>query len=297
MLISKYFLLMLFFFVFSGCAAFNYTKSDAPIANTTIQPFPVKPRIALVLGSGGPRGYAHLGVLKVLESAGIIPDLIVGSSVGSLIGVFWGLGLDANELDELAFSGGPLTLFDLNPFADRGWIRGQKLQNYVNKIVDNKKLEDLPRKVIIVTTERETKQPRYFLSGNAGVAVRASSAVKDIISPVGILGIEYEDADESLPVAVSAAREAGAQFVIAVDVSARADSTPDDASDKQRLKDTNRRRRIDPETAYADFLIHPDLPYGAGPYESYFLETRRIGEEYTLKVLPDLISKLNSTND
>ena len=83
----------------SGCAAFDYRADDAPEALAELRPLQPAPRLALVLGSGGPRGYAHIGVLRVLEEAGLRPDLVVGSSVGSLIGVFWASGLDAAEID------------------------------------------------------------------------------------------------------------------------------------------------------------------------------------------------------
>jgi NTE family protein len=126
------------------------------------------------------------------------------------------------EIDEIARGGGPLTLFDPSLFADRGWIRGQRLQDYVNSRLTVGAMERLPRSLIVVATRREDKTPVFFQRGNIGVAVRASSAVPGIISPVGINGTEFEDADESLPVAVRAAREAGARFVIAVDVSAKA---------------------------------------------------------------------------
>ncbi len=179
-----------------------------------------------MLGSGGPRGYAHIGVLRVLEEAGIVPGLVVGSSVGALLGVFWASGLPAARIDELSMDGGPLTVFDPSPFADRGWIHGRRLQDYVNRGLGERRLEDLPRRVVVVATERLSKKPRFFVRGNAGVAVRASAAMPGIVSPVGIEGIEYEDGDESLPVPVAPARQAGASFVIAVDVSARPGATP-----------------------------------------------------------------------
>jgi NTE family protein len=277
-----------------GCAAFDYTADDAPVAQATLEPMLPRPRLAVVLGSGGPRGYAHIGVLRVLEEAGIEPDLMVGSSVGALIGVFWASGLSAVQIDDLSMQGGPLTLFDPNPFADRGWIRGQKLQDYVNARLQSKSLEQLPRRTIVVATQRETKQARFFTEGNAGVAVRASGAMPGIISPVGIDGVEYEDGDESLPVAVSAALAAGAGFVIAVDVSACAGTTPAQASESMRSRDLRRRSRIDPEVARADFLIHPDLPYAAGPRRSYFLQSRAAGEATAREVLPTLQALLAS---
>jgi NTE family protein len=278
-----------------GCAAFDYTAGDAPEALAQVPPLQPAPRIALVLGSGGPRGYAHIGVLRVLEEAGIEPDLVVGSSVGALLGVFWASGLSAAEIDARSMQGGPLTVFDPSPFADRGWIRGQRLQDYVNAGVGQRRLEELARRVIVVATERDAKRPRFFMSGNSGVAVRASSAMPGIVSPVGIAGIEYEDGDESLPVAVTAARAAGARFVIAVDVTARAGSTPPEASDALRQRDRRRRARIDPEVALADVVIHPPLGYWAGPRRSYFVESRAIGEATAREVLPELQARLRST--
>ncbi len=198
-----------------GCAAFDYRAADAPRALAQPPRLDPPPRLAIVLGSGGPRGYAHIGVLRVLEDARILPDLVVGSSVGAVLGAFWASGLSAAQIDALSMQGGPLTIFDPSPFADRGWIHGRKLQDYVNQGLGGRALEELPRRVIVIATRRDDKAPRFFASGNAGVAVRASSAMPGIFSPVGIEGIEYEDGDESLPLGVTAARAAGARFVSA----------------------------------------------------------------------------------
>jgi NTE family protein len=219
----------------AGCAVFNYVERDSPIASSRVNGYSPPPKITLVLGSGGPRGYANIGLMKALEEAGIEYDLVVGSSVGSLIGVFWAAGFTAKEIDALARNGAPLTLFDISPFADRGWIRGQRLQDYVNNRLGNQSIENLKRRLIVVATRREDKVPVYFQTGNVGVAVRASGAVPTIISPVGINGVEYEDADESLPVAVRVARQAGAQFIIAVDVTAQPGSAPAGTSPKMQL--------------------------------------------------------------
>lgn len=275
-----------------GCAAFNYVQPDAPEALAAVPKLDPGPRIALVLGSGGPRGYAHIGVLRVLEEAGIVPDLVVGCSVGALIGAFWASGLSAAQIDELSWQGGPLTVFDPSPFADRGWIHGQKLQDYVNRGLGGKRLEELSRRLVVVATRRDDKQPRFFVSGNTGVAVRASGAMPGIISPVGIAGVEYEDGDESLPVPVSPARAAGAGFILAVDVSARPESTPPEASAAMRERDRRRRARIDPETALADFVMHPDLGYWAGPRTSFFASSRARGEAHARAMLPELKAAL-----
>lgn len=276
----------------AGCAAFDYRASDSPLARTHVVPTTPPPRLALVLGSGGPRGYAHIGVMKVLEEAGIDYDLVVGSSVGSLIGAFWADGRSAAQIDALASSGGPLTLFDFSPFADRGWIQGQRLQDYVNNQLGHPSIQQLPRKLVVVATRRDDKMPVFFQTGNLGVAVRASSAVPAVISPVGMRGTEYEDADESLPVAVRAARQAGSRFVLAVDVSAHPGTAPAGTSVAWLQRDEKRRRRIDPEVAQADFLIHPELPYAASPARSYFVQAQALGEEAARKALPGLLERL-----
>jgi NTE family protein len=278
----------------TGCAAFNYTEPDAPKAQAAPELLSPAPRIAVVLGSGGPRGYAHIGVIKVLEAQGIVPDLVVGSSVGALIGAFWASGFTAQQLDELSRAGGPLTLFDINPFADRGWIQGQRLQDYVNRGLGDRPIEGLGKPFIAVATQRDRKSPVLFANGNAGVAIRASSAVPRVISPVGIMGVEYEDGDVSLPLAVSAARAAGAQFVIAVDVSAHASSTPADAPADWIKRDAERRAKIAPEVAQADFLIHPDLGYAASPSRTYFDKATSLGEQTALQQAPALAAALKA---
>jgi NTE family protein len=278
----------------AACAPFNYVEPDSPKPMLTTIGLSPSPKIAVVLGSGGPRGYAHIGIIKALEANGIVPDLIVGSSVGALIGAFWASGMSATELEARSMAGGPLTLFDPNPFADRGWIRGQRLQDYVSDQLGAKPIEQLGKPFIVVATQREDKQPVIFMTGNTGVAIRASSAVPRIISPVGINGIEYEDGDVSLPVAVSVARAAGAKFIIAVDVSAHESSTPVDAPEDWRKRDAARRARIAPEIAKADFLIHPDLGYLASPRRSYFEKSAQTGEETALKIMPELLAKIKS---
>ncbi len=276
----------------AGCAAFNYTGPDSPVAQTALQPMQPRPRVALVLSSGGPRGYAHIGVMRVLEEAGIEVDLVVGTSVGSLLGVFWADGRSATEIDALSQDGGPLTVFDLSLFADRGWIHGQRLQDYVNTRLGNRSLEQLSRRVVVGATRRDDKVPVFFSSGNAGVAVRASSAVPGILSPVGINGTEFEDGDESLPLAVRAARQAGAQFVIAVDVTPRMETAPPGTSQVQLERIGKRRARIAPEAQQADFLLDTGLAWEASPLPSYFRYARLTGEQSARRHLPLLLARL-----
>lgn len=277
----------------TACAPFNYTQSNSPQALAAVPAYVQAPRVALVLGSGGPRGYAHIGVMQVLEQEGIAYDLVVGSSVGALLGAFWAHGYTASEMDALSQTGGPLTVFDFSPFADRGWIHGQRLQDYVNLHLNNASIESLDKKFIAVATRLTDKQPVFFNTGNVGVAVRASSAVSRVFSPVGIGGVEYEDGDESLPVAVRAARQAGARFVIAVDVTARPGSAPDGTSQERLDREARRRQRIDPELLQADFVIHPDMGFATRPTPGFFRHARQQGEAEARRLLPRLKAMLS----
>lgn len=279
----------------TACAQFNHAQPNSPVAMSAVPAITPAPRVALVLGSGGPRGYAHIGVMRVLEDAGIGVDLVVGSSVGALLGSFWASGYSAKALDDLSQTGGPLTVFDFSVFADRGWIRGQRLQDYVNKGLNDSNIEDMPRPFIAVATRLHDKQPVFFNSGNVGVAVRASSAVHRIFSPVGIHGVEYEDGDESLPVAVRAARQAGAQFVIAVDVTARPGNAPEGTSAARLEREARRRARIDPELKGADFVIHPDMGFATRPTPAFFRMARQSGEMEAQRLLPQLKAALQSS--
>lgn len=281
-----------FFALLAGCAPFNYVRPDSPVPLAAVSPMEPRPRVALVLSSGGPRGYAHIGVLRVLEEAGVGIDLVVGSSVGSVLGAFWADGRSAPEIDALSLQGGPLTVFDPSPFADRGWIHGQRLQDYVNRGVEDRPIERLARRLVVVATRRDGKVPVFFTSGNTGVAVRASSAVPGVISPVGIQGVEYEDGDESLPLAVQAARQAGARFVIAVDVTPRVEDASAGTSAAQLERAARRRARIVPEAAAADYLLHVDLPFAASPAASYFRLARVAGERSAREHLPHLLARL-----
>ena len=132
------------------------------------------------------------------------------------------------------------------------------------------------------------------MQGNIGVAVRASSAIPKVISPVGINDVEYEDGDESLPLAVKAARDAGAEFVIAVDVTARDGSAPAGTSSEWLARDAKRRARIVPEVALADFVIHPDMGYYASPFKSFFDRAQLAGETETSARLPELLSLMRA---
>jgi NTE family protein len=180
-----------------------------------------KPKIALVLGGGAVRGFAHVGVIKLLDIMDIKPDLIVGTSAGSVVGALYAAGNDGFRLQELAWDLDQSTLTDWSPFG-KGLVRGQALEDYINRTVENRTIERLKRPFACVATRLSDGQPLLFRTGNVGRAVRASSSVPGVFEPVTIDGQEYVDGGLVAPVPVRIARELGADFVIAVDVA----STP-----------------------------------------------------------------------
>ena len=189
----------------------------APKAEPVAAPKPA-PKIALVLGGGAARGFAHVGAIKALEAQGIVPDLILGTSAGAVVGALYAAGNGGFELQKLAIQMEEGQVSDWS-LPDRGVIRGEALQNFVNRVVGQRPLEKLPRLFGAVATDLQSGEATVFRTGNTGMAVRASSSVPGVFQPVKINGREYVDGGLVSPVPVKAARDMGADFVIAVDIS------------------------------------------------------------------------------
>ena len=181
-----------------------------------------KPVLGLALGAGAARGFAHVGVIKALEAQGIRPDIIVGSSAGSVIAALVASGASGNELNRLALNLDEATITDWDlPFSGRfgGLIKGDALQNMVNREVQNKLIEQMRIPLGIVATELQSGKGVLFRSGNTGLAVRASCSVPGVFQPAFISGKDYVDGGLVAPVPASYARQMGATLVIAVNIS------------------------------------------------------------------------------
>lgn len=176
------------------------------------------PTLALVLGGGAGKGFAHVGVIKALEAHGIFPDMVVGTSAGSVVAALYAGGYDGFELQRISLSMDEDILRDW-VLPNRGFIRGEALQNFINEAVQGRTIQALNRKLAVVATDLQTGQPMVFQSGNTGLAVRASSSVPGIFQPVKIGTREYVDGGLVSPVPVRTARELGADIVIAVNIS------------------------------------------------------------------------------
>ena len=178
------------------------------------------PKIALALGGGAARGFAHIGVIKVLEAQGIVPDVIVGTSAGSVVAALYASGANGFELQKLALNMEESPMSDW-ALPDRGIIRGEALQNFINKSIGNRPMEALPRTLGVVATDLQTGEMMVFRNGNVGMAVRASSSIPGIVQPARIGSREYVDGGLVSPVPAKVARDLGGAVVIAVDISSK----------------------------------------------------------------------------
>lgn len=210
----------------AGCTLISPSRSDPAVAIVAPVRTVAPVKVALVLGGGAARGFAHIGVIKALESQGIVPDMVVGTSAGSLVGALYAAGNNgfalhkmALEMDEAAISDWSVPFFAKSS----GVLKGDGLQNYVNKSVRNLSIEKMKIPFAAVATDLNSGLPVLFQRGNTGLAVRASSAVPGLFQPVKIGEHMYVDGGLVAPVPVHFAREMGADFIIAVNISVQPD--------------------------------------------------------------------------
>lgn len=220
--VPKSLLLTLVAVLLAGCASapVNHTAADAPSSAPLQRVSKSQPVVGLVLGAGGSRGFAHVGVLKALEEAGIEADVIVGVSSGAVVAALHAGGMRAAELEATALAIEDNDLLDFTLFGP-GMIEGGRLQAYINDTLRNRPIEALQKPFAVVAAERETSRMTIFNRGNTGLAVRASASVPKLFWPVVIRGTEYVDGGVASRVPASVARQMGADIVIAVDVSWR----------------------------------------------------------------------------
>lgn len=224
------------------------------------QPRPI--RVGLALGGGAARGFAHVGVIKSLEAQGVRVDLIVGTSAGAVVGALYAGGFDGFELHRLALSMDEDTVADWTLPA-RGVLKGEALQNYINKTLNRRPIEKLDRKFAAVATDLQSGDMVVFERGNTGMAVRASASVPAIFQPVRIKERDYVDGGLVSPVPVRVARRLGADVVIAVDISNKpAYGSVSGTFDVLMQTVTIMTQSIAAyETAQADVVIRPNLAH------------------------------------
>ena len=275
----------------SSCTTLTPQATDKTAAQTSQT---ARPKIGLALGGGAARGFAHIGVIKVLESHGIVPDFVVGTSAGAVVGSLYAGGHDAyamqkigQQLDEKVFADWTLT--------GRGFLKGEALQDFINQHLNKRPLEKLNKPFATVATDLNNGERVVFRSGDSGMAVRASAAVPGVFQPTQFRGKSYVDGGLASPVPVRAAREMGADIVIAVDISAKPEGQPVDSLTSVMWQTITIMGGVigKNELKEADIVIRPNLPYVKSWDFTARNDAMLEGERAAQQALPAIRQKLN----
>ena len=249
-----------------------------------------KPIIALVLGSGGARGYAHIGAIEILEKNNIYPDFIVGTSAGSIVGSLYASGKNSSELREIALNLKANDVRDVT-LDRKGFFEGKKVEDFINKEVNNTPLQSLKIPMYVIATELKEGKKVVFNYGNTGQAVRASVAIPSMFIPTKIGDDEYVDGGLVSPVPVDVAKKLGADIVIAVDILAQPIHT--ETSNIWGLFNQNinimQKHLAQEELKSADIVIQPDLREKVHIFDVSGREiTMLAGQNAAQKVMPEI---------
>ncbi|MGH8707372.1 MAG: patatin-like phospholipase RssA [Burkholderiales bacterium] len=235
---------------------------------------PRRPKIALALGAGGARGWAHIGAIRALTEQGIRPDIVCGTSMGSLVGAAYAAG-ELERLEEWALSLGWRDVFGLMDFTLRGGlIRGKKLFEFMRSRFGLQDIGDLPMPYGAVATELASGREVWLREGQVLDAVRASIAIPGVFAPVLRDGELLVDGALVNPVPVSMCRVLGADIVIAVDLGwAKVGYYRELASAQERERDPAKAAwwsRFMPARAEETVPESPDMPSALGVFFAAF---------------------------
>ncbi len=271
-------LLVLVFIALASCAPKEVTPPPKPA------------KVAVVLGAGASRGFAHIGVLKILEANGIPVHMIVGTSAGSFVGSLYAYGFNVFQLQTIALSIEKSEIIDMT-IPDNGFIKGEKLENYINNLMKNTPIEKLRLPFYAVATSLPDGQEIVFAKGNTGKAVRASCSIPGVFRPAKIEGKMYVDGGVVSPVAVDAARRYGADIVIAVDISSDLDTNPPEGTIDTILQSINimYSKLSATQTARADIVIKPRVgKIGSAEFKKRH-EAIMEGEKAAIEAMPKIL--------
>jgi NTE family protein len=221
----------------------------------------------LVLSSGGPRGFVHAGVLKALDEIGVRPDLVVGASIGSLVGAVYASGVRGKDVAQMAMDSNPWNFMTL-ALGSKERLSGLPMVDWVNERVGGKTIETFKTKFAAVAVRQSDQTTFAFTHGDAGVAVQASCAIPDMFTPVKIRDEYWIDPDLNTPMPVRVARQLGAVKVLSVDASAHENKAPA-GSERFRETDLRKRRLTAPDAASADINLHPFFGYWVRSTKAY----------------------------
>lgn len=255
-----------------------------------------KCKIGLALGSGGSRGLAHIGVIKVLEENNVPIHYIAGSSIGAVIGGLYAATRDIKRIEKFALGNNWRQLLSLivEPSIKGGLIAGKKLENFLNKELDNAEFSDLKIPFVALATDFKNGEPIALSFGNVAKAVRCSLSVPLIFKPAGYKNKILVDGGLSEPVPINVVRQMGADIVIAVnldrcDVSQKANNSFWELAERS-LK-ILRYHLAKEKIKQADIVIEPKLKINGIIGWKNFLNGKEIileGERAMRLVLPKL---------
>ena len=289
--LNRLFAILVISFLFLASCTLKETQAPPLVQPPpVVQPPPKPAKIALVLGAGSSKGFAHIGVLKILESNKIPIHMIVGTSAGSVVGSLYAYGMDAFSLQKLSFSVQKDDIVDVIYIPSNGFIKGEKLEEFINKTVNHTPMEKLRIPFYAVATDLEAGQEMVFGKGNTGTAVRASCSIPGIFRPVRISDRLYVDGGVVSPVAVEAAKRLGADVVIAVDISSTVDRIQPEGTIDTILQSINimYSKLGSIQVCKADVIIKPKVSYiGSGDFSRRH-EAILEGEKAAIEALPQI---------
>lgn len=275
------YVLVSFSLIISGCVSTAPAPSRIP---------PQRPaKIALVLGAGASKGFAHIGVLKILETSRIPIHMVVGTSVGSFVGSLYAYGYEAYALQKIALSMDRSDVGELT-IPDNGFLKGERLRDYINTKVRSTPIEKFKIPFYAVATDIKTGESVVFNSGNTGMAVQASCSIPGVFQPARFSGASYVDGGVVKPLAVDVARTFGADLVIAVDISTGIDSVVPTSTMETIMKSIQimYSRMSLPAISQADVVIKPNVSFVGSADFSRRNEAIMEGEKAALAVIPQI---------
>jgi NTE family protein len=221
-----------------------------------------RPTVGVALGSGGAKGFAHVGVLKALEENGISPSVVAGSSMGSLVGAFYATGMRPDFMERLACTMSWRHWIDLT-VPKVGLISGEKIRQMLTVLTRGSKIEDANRRLAIVATELTQRKRVVFTSGLIADAVRASISIPGIFVPYVTPDGVFVDGGVIDRVPVDVAKQLGADVIIAVDVATvQKSSVPENMMDViMQSLDIMQQHSVDFRSPHASLYIEPDVSH------------------------------------
>jgi NTE family protein len=255
-----------------------------------------RPRLALALGGGSARGFAHIGVIKALEQAGIRADIVVGTSAGALVGAFLAAGWSAAAMEEFALQVREADVADFASAGRRGMLAGEALARIVGERLRGAHIEQLKLRYAALATDLRSGEAVVIQQGPVADAVRASCSIPGVFVPKEVSGRELVDGGLVSPLPVRTARQLGGEVVLAVDVAARPRRSDFSGLYEVILQsfEIMGRALADQEALQADLVLRPDTARYASSDFGVRREMIQAGHDAAQALMPELRRRLDT---